>query len=178
MTSGPGAPGRPSEPAGTATSIHIRRASIGFAAAHFNCLDGGRELLHGHNYTVGLTAHGEVRADGAIVDFAHLKEALRGECAELDHRMLVPTRSTDVAVERLPDGHVSLVYRDGARFLFPQGDCAFLPLPNATCEALAGHLLGRLRRRLGELPVVLEVAVEEAPGQGAVATEAGVAPVA
>lgn len=174
MASAPGAPGG----RGTATAIHIRRASIGFMAAHFNCLDGGRELLHGHNYTAGVVARGAVRSDGAIVDFALLKDALRAECAVLDHRMLVPTTSTEVAVEQLPDAHVSVVYRDGSRFLFPAGDCVLLPIPNATCEALAGHLLGRVRARLGEMPVVLEVSVEEAPGQGAVAAEAGTAPVA
>src|SRR3982074_3378676 len=109
-------------------SIHIDKGSIGFAAAHFNCLGGDRELLHGHNYTAGLRAHGEVQADGAIVDFHVLKEALRRVWPELDHRMLVPTRSSEVTVEELADGHVALRYSDGARFLFPRGDCVLLPL--------------------------------------------------
>ena len=152
-------------------SIHIEKGSIGFAAAHFNCLGGGRELLHGHNYTAGLRAYGDVQADGAIVDFSVLKEALRAVCAELDHRMLVPTRSSDVAVEELPDGHVAMRYTDGARFLFPRGDCVLLPVPNSTCECLAAHVLERVRGLLGEVPVRLEVAIEEAPGQGAVVAE-------
>ena len=152
-------------------TIHVEKGSIGFAAAHFNCLGGGRELLHGHNYTVGLSAHGDVGADGAIVDFAVLKDALRYVCEELDHRMLVPTRSADVAVVEQPDGHVALTYRDGARFLFPRGDCVLLDMPNSTCECLAAHILERMRGMLGEGPVRLEVSVDESPGQGAVVAE-------
>ena len=152
-------------------TIHVEKGSIGFAAAHFNCLGGGRELLHGHNYTVGLRAHGAVGADGAIVDFSVLKEALRAVCDALDHRMLVPTRSDDVAVVEQPDGHVALTYSDGARFLFPRGDCVLLAMPNSTCECLAAHILDRLRELLGEAPVRLEVGVDESPGQGAVVTE-------
>jgi 6-pyruvoyltetrahydropterin/6-carboxytetrahydropterin synthase len=153
-------------------TIHIEKGSIGFAAAHFNCLGGGRELLHGHNYTVGLRAHGGVGGDGAVVDFSILKEALRRVCDSFDHRMLVPTRSADVEVVEQPDGHVALTYRDGARFLFPGGDCVLLPMPNSTCECLAAHILERVRAILGEAPVRLEVAVDESPGQGAVVAEA------
>jgi hypothetical protein len=42
---------------------------------------------------------------------------------------------------------------------------------NTTCECLAQLLLERLRRRLGEIPIRLEVTVEESPGQGATVSE-------
>jgi 6-pyruvoyltetrahydropterin/6-carboxytetrahydropterin synthase len=153
------------------TVIHIEKGQIGFAAAHFNCLGGGRELLHGHNYTVGLRVRGEVGAEGAVIDFTDLKRLLVEECDALDHRMIVPTRCADVVVGGTDDGHVTMRYRDGKRFLFPEGDCVLLPIANATCECLAAHLLERVRARLGDRAVVLEVLVDESPGQGATVVE-------
>ncbi len=153
------------------TVIHVEKGTLGFAAAHFNCRDGTRELLHGHNYTVGMRVHGQVQANGAIMDFADLKAILRAECDALDHHMLVPTHSADITVEPTADGHVVLRYRDGQRFVFPAGDCVLLPIANSTCECLAAHLLGRLRQRLGDRDVALEVSVDESPGQGARVSE-------
>ncbi len=151
--------------------LDVDKEGIGFSAAHFSILEGGSERIHGHNYRVALRAAGRVRRDGTLVDFAALKAALRAECAELDHRMLLPGECPDVALE--PDaepGHLSV--REGGRhFLFPAEEVRVLPLPNTTCECLAAHLLARVRARLGELPVHLEVRVEESPGQGAAVAE-------
>lgn len=149
------------------TILHVEKGSLGFAAAHFNCIGEARELLHGHNYSVGMRVHGQVRPDGAVIDFGDLKTILREECAALDHRMIVPTRCADIAVRHTGDAHVELLYRDGKRFLFPEGDCVLLPIPNSTCECLAAHLLERLRTRLGDRDIGLEVSVDESPGQGA-----------
>ena len=140
---------------------------MGFAAAHFSCHGDTRELLHGHNYTVGVRVHGEVQQGGAIIDFVDLKAILRQECDRLDHRMIIPTRSAELRVESTDDGHVSLHDGEGRRFLFPEGDCVLLPIANSTCECLAALLLERLRARLGDRDVVLELSVDESPGQGA-----------
>lgn len=146
-------------------TLHVAREQIGFAAAHFGIIGGERERLHGHNYRVSLRASGPVDADGTVVDFAALKEALRAECAALDHRMLVPTECPSIAV-RAAGGRVGL--RVGAdEFSFPAADVRLLALRNTTCECLAGHLLDHLRERLDGLGVSLEVTVEESPGQGA-----------
>src|SRR5947209_15662184 len=146
--------------------LGIDKERLGFAAAHFSILEGGSERIHGHNYRVALRAAGTVRRDGTLVDFAALKGALRAECAELDHRMLLPGECPDVEVGAEQDGHVAVRQGD-RRFLFPAAEVRLLPVRNTTCECLAAWLLGRLRGRLGELPVRLEVRVEESPGQGA-----------
>jgi len=151
-------------------TVEIDKASIGFSAAHFSIVESGAEPLHGHNYTVGLRARGRLRADGTLVDFGLLKAAARAECASLDHRMLVPTASPVVTVVEHPDGQVELC-EGGRRFLIPGSDACLLPVRNTTCECLAELLLERLRSRLGELPVRLEVTVEESPGQGATVAE-------
>jgi len=153
------------------TVIHVEKGSLGFAAAHFSCHSQVREMLHGHNYTVGLRVHGEVKADGTVIDFADLKTILRQECGALDHHMIVPTESVDLSVETTEDDHIALRHRDGTRFLFPAGDCVLLPIINSTCECLAAYLLGRLRDRLGSRDLILEVSVDESPGQGARVTE-------
>jgi 6-pyruvoyltetrahydropterin/6-carboxytetrahydropterin synthase len=151
--------------------LEIHKDRLGFAAAHFSILEGGSEHIHGHNYRVSLRAHGRVRPDGTVVDFAALKQAVTAECEALDHHMLLPGDCPDVVVEPGPDGHVAV--REGARrFLFPEAEVRVLPVRNTTCECLAGYLLGRLRERLGSLPVRLEVGVEESPGQGATVAEA------
>ncbi|HZS13752.1 MAG TPA: 6-carboxytetrahydropterin synthase [Candidatus Dormibacteraeota bacterium] len=150
--------------------LDVDKEGIGFAAAHFSILEGGSERIHGHNYRVALRAAGAVRADGTLVDFAALKAALRAECAELDHRMLLPGECPEVVIEPESDGHLAV--REGRRrFLFPAAEVAVLPVRNTTCECLAAHLLGGVRARLGELPVRLTLRIEESPGQGATVGE-------
>ena len=152
--------------------LEIDKERLGFAAAHFSILEGGSERIHGHNYRVALRAHGRVRPDGTVVDFAALKRAVAAECELLDHHMLLPGDCPDVAIEELGDGHLAV--REGARrFVFPEAEVAVLPVRNTTCECLAAYLVGRVRARLGELPVKLEIGVEESPGQGATVAEAG-----
>jgi 6-pyruvoyltetrahydropterin/6-carboxytetrahydropterin synthase len=149
--------------------VEIDKASIGFSSAHFSIVETGAEPLHGHNYQVSLRAHGPVRQDGTVIDFALLKAAARAECALLDHRMLVPTESPEVLVTVRGD---EVELREGARrFLIPASDTCLLPLRNTTCECLAEHLLLRIRERLGAVPVRLVVGVEESPGQGATVSE-------
>ena len=151
-------------------TVLVDKGSIGFSAAHFSIVETGSEPLHGHNYQVSLRARGPLRADGTVIDFGILKAALRAECDLLDHRMLVPTASPEVAVSEPAAGEVE-VREGGRRFLFPASDTRLLPVRNTTCECLAEMLLARLRARLGEAPVRLELTVEESPGQGATVTE-------
>ena len=154
---------------GARASLELSRADIGFAAAHFSVVGGRAERLHGHNYRVALRAHGDVAADGTVVDFGVLKSALRAECDELDEHMLLPTSSEVVHVHA--EGHVVTAEEGRRRFVFPAADVRLLAIPNTTCECLAAYLLSRLRARLGATPVRLEVSVEEVPGQSATVKE-------
>jgi 6-pyruvoyltetrahydropterin/6-carboxytetrahydropterin synthase len=145
--------------------LDLSRPDIGFSAAHFSIHQGRSERLHGHNYRVGLRVRGRIGEEGTIVDFADLKSVLRALCAELDERMLVPTRSPLVRVQETDDAiHLA---EGGRRFVLPRGDVVLLPIVNTTCECLAAHLLAALRGRLGPTGYRLELLVEETPGQGA-----------
>ena len=42
--------------------------------------------LHGHNLRVVVTINGEVKNDGMVVDFRHIKELIN----QLDHKTLIP----------------------------------------------------------------------------------------
>lgn len=158
-------------PTARQATLELTRSDIGFAAAHFSILEGRSERLHGHNYRVSLRAHGAVREDGTVLDFSVLKQALRGACAELDERMLVPTESPELQV-RETRGEIEVEVRmQSRRFVFPQADVRLLPIVNTSCECLAEYLLGVVRAGLGDQPLRLEVRVEESPGQGASAAE-------
>jgi 6-pyruvoyltetrahydropterin/6-carboxytetrahydropterin synthase len=150
-------------------SLELARGDMGFSAAHFSIHHGRSERLHGHNYRVRLRVRGSIGEEGTVVDFSSLKAALRALCAELDERMLVPTRSPRVRVEETADG-VSLT-EGSRRFLLPRSDVVMLPVVNTTCECLADHLLGALRERLGRTGYRLELHLEEIPGQGATVAE-------
>jgi 6-pyruvoyltetrahydropterin/6-carboxytetrahydropterin synthase len=149
--------------------LELARADIGFSAAHFSIHQGRSERLHGHNYRVFLRVRGTIGEEGTVVDFAALKAALRGLCAELDERMLVPTRSARIRVEE-SGGAIELT-EGSRRFVIPRGDAVLLPVVNTTCECLAAHLLSELRARLGPSDYHLELSVEETPGQGAAVSE-------
>jgi 6-pyruvoyltetrahydropterin/6-carboxytetrahydropterin synthase len=61
-----------------------------FAAAHFlRQYHGQCEQLHGHNYTVRVHAGcDELDAEGMVVDFQQLREAMREVLGRFDHKLL------------------------------------------------------------------------------------------
>ena len=61
-----------------------------FAAAHFlRQYHGQCEQLHGHNYTVRVHAGcDELDAEGMVVDFTQLRDAMREVLGRFDHQLL------------------------------------------------------------------------------------------
>ncbi len=125
------------------------------------------ERLHGHNYRVAVEVEDDLRADRYVFDFIALLALTRALASELDHRMLLPGRSSLIHLE--PDGPNWLVRYEERRWSFPRDECVVLPLSNTTAELLADYLLGRLlldfqAQNLGR-PRVVRVEVEESFGQ-------------
>jgi 6-pyruvoyltetrahydropterin/6-carboxytetrahydropterin synthase len=152
--------------------ISITKEDLVFAAAHFITFAGHRcETLHGHNYRASVTLQGALEADTwYVADFAVVKQIMRRLTGELDHKVLLPTQSPIVAVER--DGaRVTVAVSGEPRYLFPDRDCVLLPIPNTTVEMLARHLAGRLHQELTAAGVkhlqLMEMEVEENFGQSA-----------
>jgi 6-pyruvoyltetrahydropterin/6-carboxytetrahydropterin synthase len=102
--------------------MYTVRVEAEFAAAHFLSRYNGKcERLHGHNYRVRLWAKGGALTEGGmLVDFAVLKDALRGVCKTLDHTNLNdnPLFAGDPSAERI------------ARHIFEEV-CKILPPPDA-----------------------------------------------
>lgn len=150
--------------------VRVSKDALVFSSGHFITWGGGQcERLHGHNYRVAVEVEDDLGKDHYVYDFIALLDLTRSLVAELDHRMLLPARSTLIRVE--PDGPNWQVRFEDRRWSFPQVECVVLPLANTTAELMADYLAGRLllafEGRKLDRPRVLRVEVEESFGQSA-----------
>ncbi|HEY3934832.1 MAG TPA: 6-carboxytetrahydropterin synthase [Gemmatimonadales bacterium] len=155
--------------------VNVSKDYLGFAAAHFLTFRGHAcESLHGHNYRIGVTVEGPIDPEcHFVVDFSVIKGLVRGEVERLDHRVLLPADNPKLAY-RADDGMTYVSYLGQLTYQFPTRDCIIVPIANTTAEMLARWVAERLRKGLaasGVSPDVLEVEVEESPGQSAVYIE-------
>jgi len=153
--------------------VSVTKDYLVFASAHFITFAGHRcEGLHGHNYRARVTVEGALNEESWFVfDFVELKRIMKRLCDEIDHLVLLPTRSDRVGVKE--DGESVSVSVDGKpRYVFPRKDCALLPIPNTTVEMLAQMLTERLHAELSAQGAkgltAIEMEVEENFGQSAV----------
>ena len=153
--------------------VSVTKDYLVFSSAHFITFAGHRcEGLHGHNYRVRVTIEGALNQQSWFVfDFVELKGIMKRLCDEIDHLVLLPTRSERIQVA--DSGETVSVSVDGKpRYVFPRKDCALLPIPNTTVEMLAEMLTGRLRTELATAGAkgmtAIEMEVEENFGQSAV----------
>ena len=150
--------------------VRVTKDHLVFSSGHFITWGGGQcERLHGHNYRVAVEVEDDLGPDRYVFDFIALLDLTRALVGELDHRMLLPGRSSLIRVE--PDGANWAVCFETRRWSFPRDECVILPLANTTAELLADYLAGRLlidfQDRQLAAPRVLRVEVEESFGQTA-----------
>jgi 6-pyruvoyltetrahydropterin/6-carboxytetrahydropterin synthase len=153
--------------------VSVTKDYLVFASAHFITFAGHRcEGLHGHNYRARVTVEGALNEESWFVfDFVELKRIMKRLCDEIDHLVLLPTKSDRVGVT--DEGESVSVSVDGQpRYVFPRKDCALLPIPNTTVEMLAQLLTERLHAELSAQGAkgltAIEMEVEENFGQSAV----------
>jgi 6-pyruvoyltetrahydropterin/6-carboxytetrahydropterin synthase len=153
--------------------VSVTKDYLVFASAHFITFAGHRcEGLHGHNYRVCVVIEGALDQESWFVfDFVALKKIMKRLCDEIDHFVLLPTKSDRIQV--VEEGETVQVAVDGKpRYLFPRKDCALLPIPNTTVEMLAQMLTERLLTELqsqgAKALSAIEMEVEENFGQSAV----------
>lgn len=153
-------------------SVTVAKDYLNFAAAHFITMRGHQcESLHGHNYRVGVTVEGALDPETRwVIDFSVLKEILRPLVKTVDHRVLVPTQNPKLAIEHR-EGSLHLAVFGEPRYVFPERDCALLPLENSTAEMLAQFFGTQVRQALETRGVHdlarLVIEIEESPGQSA-----------
>ncbi len=97
--------------------------------------------LHGHNLRVVVTITGEVKDDGMVVDFRHIKTLINN----LDHKTIIP-ESLVVSEE---DG---LLYIETgySKMALPINDVKVLSLPVITAEVLAIYFVREIEKLVGK----------------------------
>jgi 6-pyruvoyltetrahydropterin/6-carboxytetrahydropterin synthase len=141
-------------------------SGIKFSASHFIPGHDKCGRLHGHSYILHLVLYGEKADDGMVMDFVELKKALRKIVDELDHRVLLPGRSTSVKIKKGREIEVTV---GAKRYVFPSEDVAILNVSQTSAEELAEFVLERLLKEL-ELPpnvTIIEAGLDEERGQTA-----------
>jgi 6-pyruvoyltetrahydropterin/6-carboxytetrahydropterin synthase len=151
-------------------SVRVTKDSLVFSAAHFiTYLRDRCERLHGHNYRVEVEVAGPLDENRYVYDFIALRDDTQAICLELDHRVLLPDRNPRIRVAVGPSETTASF--ENRRWVFPNEDCAVLPVQNTTAELLArwigGRLVGKWRSAGLPSPERLTVRVEENFGQWA-----------
>ncbi len=155
---------------GSRYKVRVTKDYLVFCSGHFITYSGDQcERIHGHNYRAAVEVEDDLDENHYVFDFIALKDLTLAIVGELDHRMLLPTRSDLIRLE--DDGpNWRVTFRD-RRWSFPRDECALIPIANTTAELLADHIAGRLLRGFADralpAPRVLRVEVEESFGQSA-----------
>jgi 6-pyruvoyltetrahydropterin/6-carboxytetrahydropterin synthase len=123
--------------------------------------------LHGHTYAVHAKVVGEPDEKGIIIDFSLLKEVLKETVKDLDHKILIPEKSSFITIEKEDDSIKLTSFKK--HYVLPLEDCIFLPIDSTSAENLARYVLGRVLEKISPLKQVksIEIGVDEGFGQGA-----------
>ena len=143
------------------------KAKIRFSAAHVipeyeKC---GR--LHGHSYAVHARLHGAQDEKGIIIDFSIAKQMLREIIEQLDHKVIIPSKST---VVKTKTSNQSIELQSlGKTYVFPKSDCVLVPISSSSAEHLAEYVLHSFVKKLGKPHMLtkVEIGIDEGYGQGA-----------
>ena len=151
-------------------TVRVSKDYLVFCCAHFITYEGSTcERLHGHNYRAAAEVEGPLDQNHYVFDFIALKNLMRRITDELDHHVLLPTRSDLIRVEET--GRQVRASFEDREWLFPSEDCVLLPLENTTAELLARWIAQRLLNALaaekGFRPQRIRIEVEESFGQSA-----------
>jgi 6-pyruvoyltetrahydropterin/6-carboxytetrahydropterin synthase len=148
--------------------VRVTKDHLVFSAAHFITFNGNVcERLHGHNWRVAAELAGPLDENRYVFDFIALRDALQQLVSSLDHRMLLPTRHSQIRVAA--DEREVTAQFESRRWVFPREDCVLLPVENTTAEEIAAWMAERLRAVVLSQPNAnidsVQVDVEENFGQ-------------
>ncbi len=92
--------------------VRVTKDHLVFCSGHFITYQGDQcERIHGHNYRTAVEAEGDLDENHYVIDFIALKDMTKSIIDELDHRMLLPTRSRHI-----------LLHEEGANIRVTYGD--------------------------------------------------------
>ena len=144
------------------------RSGIRFDAAHMIPHHPKCGRLHGHTYALHAEVTGEVDpATGFIMDFGIVKEVLRRVADDLDHHVLIQTKSPHFEITRR---HDQVAFTVGLKhYVFPEVDTRLLPIEATSAEALTEWVADEILATV-EFPRNvrrLDVGLDETYGKGA-----------
>ena len=129
-------------------SLILAKEDFKFSSGHFTLFsEHDAELLHGHNYQVGVEFVGrELDEQGLLISFVETKTAIRRLCDELDTQLLIPKDSPHLRFTE-QDGHLEIRFRD-RRYVVPKADVLLVPEVNTSIEVMARYIWRRLTQEL------------------------------
>ena len=146
--------------------IILEKEYFHFCSAHFIIFDEKkRETLHGHNYYLSVEIVGNKLVNGKLIDISVIKPKVKKICDELDHKLLIPEKCSNITIEK--DEHSISILHDKSKFVYPSDDVLLLPIENSTMENLAEYILFELKDEFNIHNNVtdISVTVEETNGQ-------------
>lgn len=143
------------------------RSNIRFSSAHIIHEYNKCGRLHGHTYAINVKIFGKPDDKGIIIDFTLLKDSLKKIISILDHRILIPEKSSIVKIEKQKENvKISTIEKS---YSIPLIDCVFLPIKSTSAENLAAYILEKVLDDI-DFPNTIksvEIGVDEGFGQGA-----------
>lgn len=147
-------------------SIDGWSSGITFSACHV--IPGHEKCgrLHGHTYAIHARIYGSQNRDMIIMDFLQIKSVLRSISESLDHKVILPEKSSLMTVDVGKEVEVKFAKK---HYVFPKEDVVLLNIENAAVEELARYVLSRVLKsiRLPENVSGIEIGVDEGKGQTA-----------
>lgn len=143
------------------------KLNIKFSASHFIPFHGKCQRLHGHDYGVRLSIEGDQVENKMVVDFVELKSILRGIVDEIDHHVIIPSKSGYMDVQEL-EAKVIVSFQD-KEYIFPREDVYYMNVEVTTAEEISLYLLEKFISKFkpGKNIKKITLCVDEGAGQGA-----------
>ncbi|MHA1821878.1 MAG: 6-pyruvoyl trahydropterin synthase family protein, partial [Promethearchaeota archaeon] len=101
-------------------SVKVSDPRCKFSSTHFLSHHSKCSRLHGHNYQMMVEIGGDLDEHFFVVDFFDIKSRLIELANELDHAVLIPTRSDNIHVTE--KNNEVIVEMDNKKYVFPRGD--------------------------------------------------------
>ena len=144
----------------------IQKSNLKFCASHFLTEEFGKCVrLHGHDYDVIVSIKGEIKENGAVMDFSILKKVIRRVILPLEHKILVPTVKGFFTVMEDPEkpDHFLVIKDSQVKYRFPKDLTYSIPKNAITAENLATYLLEQLKQQKELQGFAIQVLLGETP---------------
>lgn len=148
--------------------IHVDDPKLSFSAAHFLAQHPTCGCIHGHNYSVEITVSSTkgLNEDYMIIDFHDIKKITMEIIKDLDHKLLVPAKSSRLSINE-EDSNLSIqVKATGKKYSIPIEDVCLLPIPETTAECLAEFIYNAMKKKTQSMTI--QVLINENIGSHAI----------